>query len=328
MPGLESAARAILRSKKIIVACHINPDGDCIGSMLSLGLGLKKLGKQVYLISADGVPKRYRQLPGADLIKRGVNKDADLVVAVDCNDKEMLGKSHDSFRRAKDILEIDHHLFRKPFGSITYVDTKAAAVGEQIYLLLKKMNVGIGVDIAQNILTSIIVETNAFRLPDTRPFTFRVCADLLEGGLDFYKLTDMIYWSRPKESVILSGICLSRCKFIKNGEIVWSVVRKKDFKTTKGQDEDVDSVAEQMRAIGSVKIAVFFREKNNGRLRVSIRSKGGINAAALARHYGGGGHFDIAGCFIRNSHGSMRDFLRLAETLLKTEAKAKSKQVL
>jgi len=305
----------IINAKTILITCHINPDGDAIGSMLALGLGLQQLGKRVVMVSADGVPRIYRSLPAADQVVRRTSGKADLAIAVDCNLKEMIGVSFQALKRAGDILEIDHHEFRQPFGTLSYIDEKAAAVGELIYTLLRSLGVCMTKEIAQNILTSLIVETNSFRLPQIRPFTFRVCAAMLKTGIDFQKLTNMVYWVRTRESVLLTGLCLSRCRFLKDGRIVWSILHAKDFRKAKGRHEDVDAVADEMRAIQGVKAAILFREVNKKTLRVSLRSKGHINIASVARQFSGGGHFDIAGCFIANNTQEIRRFLRQVEKL-------------
>ncbi|RJP28793.1 MAG: bifunctional oligoribonuclease/PAP phosphatase NrnA [Candidatus Omnitrophota bacterium] len=308
---------AILRSSNIAIASHINPDGDSIGSLLALGLGIEKLGKKVHLISSDGVPKRYRSLPGASRIKNKINEQPDLAIAVDCSNKEILGKTYGrSFRSAKEVLEIDHHEFRRPFGTIALIDKKSAAVGELIYQLLKKLRVGITKDIAHNLLTSIIVETNSFRLPTVKPLTFEICTDLIKKNVDFHKLAETVYWSRTRQSVILSGICMKRCKFLKNGSLAWSIIRKKDFEMVDGSDEDVDTVADEIRSIQEVEIAILFREKNKKHLRVSLRSKGRLNIASIAEKYGGGGHFDIAGCYIPNNIKYIKDVISMARHIL------------
>ncbi|MDP8262705.1 MAG: DHH family phosphoesterase [Candidatus Ancaeobacter aquaticus] len=317
MQGLQKAAQMIRKAKTIMVACHINPDGDTIGSLLSLGLALEKIGKRVHFISQDGVPHRFRCLPGARRIKKKLLKKVDLAISVDCNCPEMLGKPFDSVMIADQVLEIDHHEYRRPYGDFALVDLKVSSVGELIYMLLKKLNIKITCDIAQNILTSIIVETNSFSLPTTNSSTFRVSAELLETGLDFYKLTDMVYWSRTREVALLSGICLARCAFLKCGKIAWSIVRAEDFKRIKGKDEDVDAVADEMRSIKGVKISVLFREKGRGLLRVSLRSKGKINVAHLAELFGGGGHADVAGCYISNRPSLIQNLLKQAAKLVR-----------
>ena len=308
--------RKIINAKEIAISGHVNPDGDSIGSLLSLGLGISSLNKRVYMISVDGVPKRYAGLPGAGRIVKKISKPVDLAISVDCSNKEILGETFEIFKKAKDILEIDHHEFRRPFGNIKFINHKAAAVGELIYILLKKLNVRITNPIAQNLLTSIIVETNSFRLPNVRPFTFEVSTELVKSGVDFYKLGNMVFWSRSKSSAILTGICLARCKFIKNNGVAWSIVRQNDFRRVRGRDEDVDAVADEMRSIKNVKIAVLLREKKKGQLRVSLRSKEKINIAQIAEYYGGGGHFDVAGCTIADNPKTIRQLLSMAERLL------------
>ncbi len=122
--------------------------------------------------------------------------------------------------------------------------------------------------------------------------------------------------SKSKESVLLTGICLKRCKFIKNNRIVWSIIRKEDFNKVKGKDEDVDPVADEMRSIHGIEIAILFRENQKNVIRVSLRSKGKINVSRIAESYNGGGHFDVAGCSIPNNSESIKGLLKKAEQLL------------
>ena len=316
MLNFNPAKQAIVKAREIAVASHANPDGDSLGSLLSLGLGLKKIGKRVYLISPDPIPERYKSLPAANRIIKALDKQVDLAIAVDCSNKEILGTAYNTFETAKNILEIDHHEYRRPFGGMSLIDNKAAAVGELIYSLLGALGVSLDKAIAQNLLTSIIVETNSFRLPKVRPSTFEICHRLMQKGVDFYKLVDMVFWSKTKESFILSGICLSRTRFLAKGRLAWTIVRRRDFSLVKGTDYDVDTVADEMRSIQGVEIAVFFREKDKNRIRVSLRSKGKINVAAIAEYYGGGGHFDVAGCFIPNRRESVKEILDLSKRLL------------
>lgn len=315
--NLKLVKKRIIKAEEIVVACHINPDGDSIGSLLALGLGIENLGKRVHMISPGGVPRRYRLLPGARRIKKDIKKPVvDLAISVDCSNKELLGSAYRIFKDAEEIIEIDHHEFRRPFGGIPLIDNKAAAVGEIVYTLLGELNVPVADNVAQNLITSIVVETDSFRLPHVRPLTFEICYKLMNAGVNFYKLVDMVFWSRLKESAILSGICLSRCKFLKGTRIAWSIVTKKDFDLVKGKTEDVDAVADEMRSIQGVEIAVLFREESKKSLRVSLRSKEKINIAAIAEYFGGGGHYDVAGCNIPNNRKSMEALLTMAKNTL------------
>ncbi len=185
-----------------------------------------------------------------------------------------------------------------------------------VFALLKEIGVPISKSIAQNLMTSIIVETNSFRLPNTRAITFEVCAELIRHGVDFYDLAEMVYWSRTPSAALLTGMCLSRCSFLKRGRLVWSIARGDDFVKTGGRVEDVDAVPDEMRAIDTAQIVVFFREKDSKTLRVSLRSKGSINIAGIAEYYNGGGHFDVAGCVIPNSPEAIEEFLQRTGRLL------------
>lgn len=310
LDGIQQAKKAIVSAKRIVVSGHRNPDGDSLGSLLALGLGLRCLGKQVYLLCDDAIPRRYMFLPGVRRVVRRISEKPDVAIAVDCSNQDVIGENFSAFQNAAEIIEIDHHEFRRPFGTIQCVDHHAAAVGEIVYVLLRVLGVPITRSIAENLLTSLIVETNSFRLPAVRGVTFSLCAKLIAAGVDYYKLADRVFWSASKESMILMGICLSRCAFLDQGKIVYSIIKEKDFIRTGGTDADVDPVIEQMRAIDHVQIAILFREKSRVTLRVSLRSKGRrVNVAKIAEKYSGGGHYDIAGCVIRNSPGAIRQFL-------------------
>ncbi len=317
MKNLKKVINEIKKAKTIIIASHVNPDGDTIGSLLSLGLGLKKLKKKVYMVSQDGVPARFKSLPGADKIKRTIDcENIDLAISVDCSSVKILGNTYEIFKKAGKIIEIDHHDVREKFGDITLNEPKYASVGEIIYEILAALNVKITKEIAENILTSVIVETNSFKLPNVTPHSLYLTGELVEIGIDFYKLVDRVFWSKSKEGVLLTGICLSRCKFLHNDKIVWSIIRKEDFEGIKGKDEDIDPVASDMISIMGVEIAVLFRENRADQYRVSLRSKDKINVAKLAEKFGGGGHFDIAGCEIPNTEYMIDEVLKEAKKLL------------
>lgn len=320
---LDKAIGQIKSASRIAIAAHINPDGDTIGSMLALYLALSACGKEVVPLSYDGVPEQYKHLPGAGAVRRTLGQETDLVITVDCNSAQMLGGLFEDLEKAPRIIEIDHHSSREPFGGLELIDTEAASVGEQIWQLLKRMEIEITTPIAENILTSIVVETGSFRLPNVRPLTFEICRQALEMGVDYYRLVDNIYWSYAPQTVILTGLCLSRAHFEADGRLVWSIIYKDDFREMKGLPENVDAVADELRAIKGVELVVFFREERPGSLRVSLRSKNNLDVSRLARRFGGGGHFDVAGCAIEHTREGRRELLEAAENLLSEWKKQK-----
>jgi bifunctional oligoribonuclease and PAP phosphatase NrnA len=317
MRGIKQAVKIIKQAEKVAIAAHLNPDGDTIGSLLALGLGLRKAGKKVVFISRDGIPKKYTTLPGAGRIRKRLNEKVDLAITVDCNAPEMLGPTLDALREKSGmVLAIDHHEIREPFEDIALIDEGAASVGEMIFLLLGKLKVEIDRNIAMNILTSIVVETNSFRFPNVKASTFGICEKLVKTGVDFYNLVDTVFWANERTTAVLSAVFMARCKFLAKGRLAWTVARQSDFAKEGGKDEDVDALPDMIRAIKGVDIVVFFREKSAGKLRVSLRSKKHINIAGLAKEYGGGGHSDVAGCSIANTPGAMKGLISRAKKYL------------
>jgi len=319
MRNLSKAVGVISKARSVVIASHMNPDGDSIGSMLALGLALERSGKRVCMLCQDNIPDNYRELPGARRVRKKSRGIPDLAIAVDCSSKEILGTAYNSFLLARKILEIDHHEYRRPFGDVELVERSAAAVGELVYVLLRKLKIKIDTDIAQNLLTSVVVETASFRLPNINPFTFKLCSELMKTGVDYYTLTDMIYWTKTFAALRLLCICLSRCKFLNKRKIVWSVIKRKDFKKVNGKSEDLDAAADEMRSIRGVEVAVLFRETDKNTLRVSLRSKNKLNVAKVAEKYNGAGHFDVAGCIIPRSRNVMQRLLDDAVDLFKTQ---------
>ncbi|MDD5561677.1 MAG: DHHA1 domain-containing protein [Candidatus Omnitrophica bacterium] len=316
MKGFKNIRQKILKANSIAISGHVYPDGDSIGSLLALGLALSGLGKKVYMLCQDEIPPSYRSLPGAERIVRTTRKRVDLAIAVDCSIIGLLGKNIPVFKKAKSVLEIDHHEFRVPFGDMQIVDYKAVAVGELVFFLLRKLNIKINREIAENLLTSVIVETNLFKLTQIRPVTFKICAQLLKEGINFSQLVDKVYGSRTKESMMLLAISLLRAKFLKKGRIIWSMLRSRDIAMVGGKVYDADPIANEMNSMKRIEIAVLFREKDSKTLRVSLRSKGDINIGKVAQEYKGGGHFDIAGCYIPNKKKSILQILSSVEALL------------
>jgi phosphoesterase RecJ-like protein len=294
------AAQQIMAADRILISSHVHPDGDTMGSLLALGLGLLSIDKSVVMVSPDGIPPRYRFLPGSELVLDRWEDSVDLAVAVDCGTLRQLGRFGKYFEETPKTIQIDHHDFADVFGRLLVADPAAAAVGEIIYDLLKELDIQITPMIATCLLTSVIVDTGAFRFANVRSRTFRICADLLDCGVDLKYLLEEAYWKKSETTVRLEAKSVQHMKFERNGRVVWSYVRQAEFKRVNGIMSDVDGVADDLRSIDGVKIAALMREGADGMCRVSLRSEAGINVAKIAQVFGGGGHFNSAGCHMKN----------------------------
>lgn len=313
---LRLTAELIKKSNKIILACHMNPDGDAIGSMLGLGLGLLKLGKSVVMLCPDPVPSRYLTLPGAHRIRQSYHDTADLAISVDCGSIVQLSKLEQAFEKSKRIVEIDHHIYRTRFGDIQLIDRTVCSVGEIIYLLLQELEVKLDKRISESLLISALIETSSFSRQDIKTATFDFCSKLMQNGVDFSKVSERYYWKKKLSAIHLSGLCFTRIIARAKNRLVWSIIFKKDYEKYKGHQEDVDAVADDMMMIEDVMVAILFREIEDNMLRVSLRSKGKINVGYLATIYGGGGHRDVAGCRIHNNEKTIEKFINQACNLI------------
>lgn len=314
---LQKAAHAIRKADSILLASHVNPDGDTIGCMLALGSAFSRMGKKVVMLNQDGVPARFRILEGSGSVRRRYDRGADLAIAVDCGTLERLGTSAWPFKLSKQVMQIDHHDVGVPFGTIRLVDPEAAAVGEIVYELLKELKAPVTRDMAVCLLTSIIVDTCAFTTPSVQSHAFRVCGELLAKGVDFMSLVERIFWKPSVAATRLIGVCLTRARHVQKGRLVWTSAGWRDFARYGVDSSEIDGVVEELRTIEGVQVAVLFREEKNGKVRVSMRSRNSLNVARVAQAFGGGGHHDAAGCQIPAGAGSRRKLLKRLEALVK-----------
>ena len=310
------AAKALTRAKKVAIAAHINPDGDTLGCLLALGLALMQKDKKVTMLCQDVMPTRYQFLPGSELVVGHSLGKADVSVAVDCGSPAQLGRIAKAFFRSPNTIQIDHHDFGDAFGKIQVLDPEASAVGEIVYDLLCALKTDITPAIATCLLTSIIVDTGAFRFTNIRPRTFEICAKLTKKGVDVQHLIEQAYWVKSRSMALLSGHAVSQAKFSKYGSLVWAVVSQQDIRRYGAGLSDADSVADDLRSIEGVKVAAVFRQTEKGNLRVSLRSTKGIHVAVVAKRFGGGGHANSAGCSIRRVGAQKKELLKALEDLL------------
>lgn len=298
---LSAAAKVLLEAESIALCGHVMPDGDCLGSMLALGMALSKIGKKVYLLSPDPVPGQYAGLlPGAGSVisEPSVECRADVFVSVDCSVPDRLGPFRDMTNRCKRIIILDHHAGGVNFGHIYLNEPEAAAAGELVYELLQFLPVKIDMDMAICLYIAISTDTGSFRYEAVRPFTHRVAAELLELGIPSGYINKKLYEEKPREYMRVLGEVLRTLEFSRCGRVAWMCIDRKTLNKLNARDEHVDGVTNYPRMIEGVELAVFFRELDNEKYKVSFRSKYYLDVNKLASCFGGGGHRRAAGCIV------------------------------
>lgn len=293
---LAQAATAIRTANSLVLACHVRPDADALGSLLGLKLGLEKLGKQVTALSADGVPSLYRFLPGWETVEQHAHGQWDLGIGIDCDGSDRIGPVERTVLEQPLVIDIDHHTGPDPFGQIQVVDRTAAASGELIYELLRTLDVEIDPDIAVNLLAAILTDTGSFRFSNVTPNVLRIAAELVEAGAHPAPIYEAVYGSRPFAASRLLGSLLSSLQCSADGKIVWASLQQADFIRFGVDTTATEGFVDQIRMVEGSEVAVFFREEPAGEVRVSLRSRGNFSVAAVAEEFDGGGHVPAAGC--------------------------------
>ncbi len=296
--SLPQAVVAIHAAQTIVCACHVNPDGDALGSMLGLAHGLAPLGKSLTLLSQDGVPDIYRFLPGADQIQRATDLTSfDLAIVLDSGDLSRVGPSVlPVIQTARRMMDVDHHVTTSAFGDIRVLDATAASTSEIVYALLSAARLPITLDAATCLFTGLITDTGSFRFQNVTPNTFRVAAALLEAGAPPASISEQVFDNRTFAATRLLGCALSSLSQTSDGRIVWAHVRTQDFASVGAADEDTEGMVNYARGVRGADVGLLFREMADGTIRISLRSRETVNVAEIAGRFGGGGHRMAAGC--------------------------------
>lgn len=287
--------------QEICIISHINPDGDSLGSLLSLGLALSQLKENgLTLALADEIPLSYKFLPQVDLIQDIDNtKYYNLLITLDCADKYRTGLD-DTFLKNNvgKIINIDHHISNTIFGDFNLVDTKSSSTGEIVYKLLTNMKLLITKDIATCIYVALSTDTGSFKYDNTSSKTHLVASELIDVGIDTDWINTELYQSRSLEKTQLLIESLQTMELFDNNRIGIAILTKDMFINTNAKIHDADSIVEFICDIKSVKVACILKEFDNNIIKVSLRSKYDIDVAQIAMIFGGGGHSKASGCTI------------------------------
>jgi phosphoesterase RecJ-like protein len=309
MTNLSDIAAVIRRSENLLICGHIIPDGDCLGSVLALGLSLEAMGKKVVMAGPDPIPAIYEFLPGIDRFQTGPPPDGayDTFIALDCSVPGRLGKGYqDLLAKQPVIFNIDHHTGNCILGTYSCINTDASAVGEIIFDLLKIMQVDISREIAINLYTAIVTDTGSFQYDNVTPGTHRRAAELLELGVPGFQINVALHEEKPKAALVLLKEALNTLTMSHCGKVCWMTVTLEMLKKAGAADEHTEGLINYCRSIKGVEVGLLFREVLEGTYKVSLRSKN-IDVNKLASQFGGGGHTKAAGCVLRGVLQEIQD---------------------
>ncbi len=312
---MERIVHHLRQSKQILVATHFNPDGDAIGSLIAMALALDALGKDVTLFNESPIPAVYRFLPAVDRIVRQVETvdRYDTAVVLDCGDVSRIGALAPALDRIPTLLNIDHHPTNTGFGDARYVDDTACSTAEILYRIFKRLPVAISQDIATAIYTGILTDTGSFRFANTNRTAFAICVEMMEKGVDPYTVAKHVYGTYSLGRIKLLNLALDSIELLNEGRLSVMTLTRDMMTETGTQPEDVDGMINYAKRIQDVQVAVLIQEINGSGspgFHVSLRSDGSVDVAALAAHFGGGGHHRAAGFTAEMPLPAVKDGIR------------------
>lgn len=304
---LSSLCRALKKTKSVLLACHVLPEGDSIGSLFAMQSLLKRLGKKTLIVGEDAFPPRLKSCFGPnqwesyeDVKNSGLKFDALLVT--DCPTLERIGKVQKLLNSDTVIFNLDHHVSNNRFGDYNYVVPKASATGEVVMEVFKHFKMKFTKEEAKNIYIAIETDTGSFRYSNTTGQTHRLVSELIDTGIDIESINDEIHSNYSMNKIQLYSYLLSKVQIDKKDKIAWVAMARDDVKRFGAEYEDSEGFIDFLKYIRDIHICFFASElPTHNAIRISFRSRGKYDVNRIATYFQGGGHRKSSGCLFEGT---------------------------
>ena len=296
--SLAQIADLLREKQRFVVVSHIRPDGDALGCTLAMGLCLRQLGKDVTLWNEDGCLEKFEWLPHSTLVKQPPSEPQkfDVALVLDTAVKDRVGKCLDAIGHADVWVNIDHHVSKPRFGDLNYIDSTSPATGQILFELFRQCGLPLTYEMADNLYVAISTDTGSFQYPSTTTRTYEIGAELVKLGVNVGNLSQRLYESYPRRRIELLKSLLNALQFSSNDRVASFALTQETSKSLGVKPDDNEGLIDTIRAVEGVIVAVFFEELEDGRVRVSLRSKNpSTDVCKVALQFGGGGHTLAAG---------------------------------
>jgi len=302
-------AEVLSAGRRAALVTHVNADGDGVGSEVALWHALAARGVRAAIANPTPVPERFgflfEGIGPADKSSAAAKylEGADVIIVVDISDLSRLGHLG-TLVGARDVpvICIDHHVSQGalPEGP-RMVDATACATGELVYDLFRALKWEITPAIATSLYVAILTDTGGFRFSNTTARTLHVAGELVDHGVDPEEIYSRVYASNPEGRIRLLTEVLETLVVEHDTGLAWVTIPNGALERHGLRSEHLEGVVELPRSIEGVRLALQFRRIANGRIKISFRSVGAVDAAGLAERFGGGGHRKAAGASLEGS---------------------------
>lgn len=320
--SVEQMAARLAAADNILILCHKNPDGDTIGSGGALYHALRAHDKAAAVLCSDPIPPRYAYMH-IHVFQNEFTPAC--VVAVDTAGVQLFGEGNHVPELAHHVdLCIDHHAGNGGYADFTLLDSTASSTAELMAEVIEAMGVALTPVIADCLYTALSTDTGCFRFSSTTARTHRVAARLIEAGARVEDLNTLLFDTHSPERIAAERMALNNLEYFLDGRCAMVYLTREEIAQSGVEPADLEDLTSLPLSIAGVRVGVTLRQQPEGSYRISIRTVKGVDACAIARRLGGGGHNRAAGCELE---GNLENAKRavLAETLTeldrdKTEA--------
>jgi len=304
---ISAVQKALLESSRILVVSHVDPDGDALGTQLAFVRYLKDMGKTVWAYEQSSIPGKYQFLfesAANDANAESLDLDGiDTLLALECPQLERLGDAARYLGNGTKVINIDHHPDNKLDADVSWLDQERSSVGEMAYEYFDHVGYPISPTVAEQLYTAILTDTGQFRFSSTSPRTMQIAGELIRCGANPTKIVDAVYCALTPGAMKLLGSVLNSIEYVDNDRVCILTMTREMLRSSGAEPADSEGLVDYtLRSRGSI-CGVLFKEIDKQTTKASLRSRDGINVSKIAAQFGGGGHFNAAGCTIDQGQG-------------------------
>ena len=292
--NVQQMAERLCAAEDILILCHKNPDGDTIGCASALCYALEALDKNAAVLCSDPIPERYAYT--AARMFRG-DFEPRTVIAVDVASIQLFGENNGMPQYTRHVdLCIDHHAGNAGYADFTLLDGSAAAAAELLYEVILAMGVNVTTQIANCLYTGLSTDTGCFKFSSTTAKTHLVAAKLIEAGAQLEELNTRLFDTKPRERMEAERIARNHLEYHLDGRCALIYLTRDEIEMSHVDPADLEELTGLPISIEGVQVGLTLRQQPGGSYRISVRTAKGVDACAIARRLGGGGHTRAAGC--------------------------------
>ena len=296
---IRDIAEILLKNDNFLIITHKSPDGDTLGTAFALCGFLRDMGKKANVMNSEEFPERY------NFLYEGCEPqefDPQYVIAVDIADPQLLGSGLSEYQEEGKVdLCIDHHLSNKAFAKQTYVEPDASATALIMYKILKAVGKPVSKQVARCLYTGLATDTGCFKFENTTPEAHKICAELMEYGIDFSLINRKMFDIKSRGRIKVEETVMQNMEFFFDGACAMIVITKKLVQESGAEPAEFDGLASLPLCVEGVKIGITVKERHENVFKISVRTTDEIDASAFCQNFGGGGHIRASGCEIKGT---------------------------